>query len=73
MRLSLNLVQAAAIPYRQIPKHLSGHRVLLVGGAGFIGHNLAIELRQLGTETMVLDNLSENSRGDNYYSAKGKR
>ncbi|MHC8509138.1 MAG: NAD-dependent epimerase/dehydratase family protein [Rhodospirillales bacterium] len=36
-------------------------RVMLVGGAGFIGHNLALELRRYGAETMVIDNLMLNN------------
>lgn len=40
---------------------LAGHRLLLVGGAGFIGHNLALELARLGVETMVVDNLAINN------------
>ena len=40
---------------------LRDHRVLLVGGAGFIGHNLALELRRNGIETMSLDNLMANN------------
>jgi len=37
--------------------------VILVGGAGFIGHNLAIRLKQLGAQVTVLDSLMVN----NYY------
>lgn len=51
--------------------HLSGdisdERLMLVGGAGFIGHNLAIGLREIGVETMVVDNLMVNSLIDNVY------
>jgi nucleoside-diphosphate-sugar epimerase len=47
---------------------LAGERVMLVGGAGFIGHNLALELRGIGVETMVVDNLMWNSVIDNLYS-----
>ena len=48
-------------------KKLAGERVMLVGGAGFIGHNLALELRRMGVETMVVDNLMVNSLIDNVY------
>ena len=46
---------------------LSGERVLLVGGAGFIGHNLALELRSIGVETMVFDNLMWNNIVESLY------
>lgn len=34
-------------------------RVLLTGGAGFIGSHLAVRLQQMGHEVVVLDNLAE--------------
>lgn len=40
---------------------LQGRRFLLVGGAGFIGHNLALRLREHGAEVAVLDNLMVNN------------
>lgn len=40
---------------------LKHQRVMLVGGAGFIGHHLALELRRYGVETMVVDNLMLNN------------
>lgn len=46
---------------------LQGEKVLLVGGAGFIGHNLALGLRALGIETVVADNLMVNSLIENLY------
>ena len=55
------------IPYTDIAKKLADARVILVGGAGFIGHNLALELRSLGVETMVVDNLMVNNLVDNVY------
>ena len=54
-------------PYSSLGKKLSGERVMLVGGAGFIGHNLALELRRMGVETMVTDNLMVNSLIENVY------
>ncbi len=51
-----------------IKEKLGGERVLLVGGAGFIGHNLALGLREIGVETMVVDNLMVNSIVDNVYN-----
>ena len=41
--------------------NLKGSRILLVGGAGFIGHNLALTLRHNGAEVMVADNLMHNN------------
>jgi nucleoside-diphosphate-sugar epimerase len=42
---------------------LKGKRVALIGGAGFIGHNLALELQRLGAEPHVLDGLQVNNLG----------
>ena len=39
---------------------LSGRRVALVGGAGFIGHNLALALKERGAEVVVIDGLEVN-------------
>jgi nucleoside-diphosphate-sugar epimerase len=47
------------IPYESLS--LEGQRVLLVGGAGFIGHNLALGLRKKNAEVMVYDNLQINN------------
>jgi dTDP-L-rhamnose 4-epimerase len=38
-------------------------RILITGGAGFIGSNLALELKGRGHEVTVLDNLSEQIHG----------
>ncbi len=40
---------------------LDGERVMLVGGAGFIGHHLALALRAKGAEVMVVDNMQINN------------
>ncbi len=42
---------------------LSQQRIALIGGAGFIGHNLALELRRLGAEPHVIDGLQVNNLG----------
>lgn len=52
-------------------------RVLITGGAGFIGSNLALQLVALGYEVTVLDNLSPQIHGDAsssslYRSIQGK-
>ena len=40
---------------------LNGKRVMLVGGAGFIGHNLALELRRRGADVAIVDSLQVNN------------
>ena len=40
---------------------LDGQRVMLVGGAGFIGHHLALECRRKGAEVLVVDNMQINN------------
>lgn len=43
-------------------------KILLVGGCGFIGHNLALELSKCGHEPIIVDSLSIN----NIYSLDNK-
>ncbi|NRA15621.1 MAG: NAD(P)-dependent oxidoreductase [Oceanospirillaceae bacterium] len=38
-----------------------GQKVLLIGGAGFIGHNLALELRRQGVDVDIADGFRVNS------------
>ena len=40
---------------------VAGKRIALVGGAGFIGHSLALQLKELGAEVEVIDGLSVNN------------
>ncbi len=42
-------------------KDIKGMRVALIGGAGFIGHNLAVALREAGAQVSVIDGLSVNN------------
>ena len=42
------------------PTTLAGRRVALIGGAGFIGHNLALALKERGAEVEVIDGLEVN-------------
>ena len=41
--------------------NLTGRRIALIGGAGFIGHNLAIYLQQRGAKVFIIDNLGVNN------------
>jgi nucleoside-diphosphate-sugar epimerase len=41
--------------------NLQGKRIALVGGAGFVGHHLALALSTLGAHVSVIDNLSVNN------------
>lgn len=47
--------------------NLKGKRIAIVGGAGFIGHNLALELKSLGAIPHVIDGLQVNNLG--YYTS----
>lgn len=40
---------------------LNGRRIALVGGAGFIGHNLALTLKRRGAAVEVIDSLQVNN------------
>ena len=40
---------------------ISKKKILLVGGCGFIGHNLALYLSKLGHEPVIVDSLSINN------------
>ncbi len=45
------------------PIDLAGKRVALIGGAGFIGHNLALSLVRAGADVHCVDGLQVNSLG----------
>ncbi|NJO19459.1 MAG: NAD(P)-dependent oxidoreductase [Spirulinaceae cyanobacterium RM2_2_10] len=47
---------------------LHGRKVLIIGGAGFIGHNLALALAQQGADVEIVDGLQVNNLGA--YAAK---
>lgn len=40
---------------------LANKRVALIGGAGFIGHNVALKLKAMGAEVVIVDSLSVNN------------
>ncbi|MEZ4372064.1 MAG: NAD(P)-dependent oxidoreductase [Polyangiaceae bacterium] len=48
---------------------MKGRRVALVGGAGFIGHNLALKLKSMGADVSVIDGLEVNNLL--YFSGRG--
>ena len=40
---------------------LQGRRITLIGGSGFIGHNLALKLKEVGAEVSIVDSLMVNN------------
>ena len=40
---------------------MKNKKILLVGGCGFIGHNLALYLKKLGAQPVIVDSLSVNN------------
>ncbi|MCB9721111.1 MAG: NAD(P)-dependent oxidoreductase [Candidatus Omnitrophica bacterium] len=40
---------------------LNGKKVCLIGGAGFIGHNMALHLKEHGAEVAIIDGLNVNN------------
>jgi len=40
---------------------IKDRRIVLIGGAGFIGHNLALRLKELGAEVSIIDGLQINN------------
>lgn len=61
-----NLVEEFQVKSEQFSS-LLGKRVAIVGGAGFIGHHLALHLQRIGAESHVIDGLQVNNLG--YYSS----
>lgn len=43
--------------------NLKGKKIALIGGAGFIGHNLALKLVELGADVHIIDSLQVNNLG----------
>jgi nucleoside-diphosphate-sugar epimerase len=48
---------------------LAGKKVVIIGGAGFIGHNMALKMKSLGVDVSVVDSLGVN----NYYAIERER
>ena len=46
-----------------LKKYLSGKRIAIIGGAGFIGHNLALKLKQNHAIPFIIDGLQVNNLG----------
>ena len=42
-------------------KSVQGQRIVLIGGAGFIGHNMALALKKLGATVAIIDSLQVNN------------
>ena len=42
-------------------ENVNGRKIALIGGAGFIGHNLALHLHSLGAEVSLIDSLQVNN------------
>ena len=40
---------------------MNNKKILLVGGCGFIGHNLAINLKKMGADPVIVDSLAVNN------------
>ena len=40
---------------------MNSKKILLVGGCGFIGHNLALKLGAIGHKPFIVDSLSVNN------------
>ena len=61
MRYVASAFKQAVLEFDIVMLSFKDHRVLLVGGAGFIGHNLAIKLKELGAEVAIIDGLQVNN------------
>lgn len=42
-------------------KDIKGRKIVLIGGGGFIGHNLALELKKRGADVSIIDSLQINN------------
>ena len=40
---------------------IKNKKILIIGGAGFIGHNLAIKLKSLKAKVVIVDGLKINN------------
>lgn len=44
-----------------IMKKIAGQKITLIGGGGFIGHNIALALHELGAQVDIIDSLQVNN------------
>lgn len=51
-------------------QNIKGKKILIMGGAGFIGHNLALKIKDLGGLPFVTDGLQVNNLG--YYTSQNE-
>ncbi len=49
---------------------MNGKKITLIGGAGFIGHNLAIHLKNRGADVSIIDSLQVNNLASFSVSSK---
>ena len=40
---------------------IKNRRIVLIGGAGFIGHNMALRFKELGADVSIIDSLYINN------------
>ncbi len=52
---------------------LKGRTIALIGGAGFIGHNLALALKQHGADPHVIDGFQVNNLGALHELGRGSQ
>ncbi len=48
----------------EVPRTLKGRKIALIGGAGFIGHHLALALAAKGANVEIIDNMQVNNLGE---------
>ena len=53
--------------------NLRGRSIVLIGGAGFIGHHLALKTKELGADVHVVDKLLNKGVGALYTMFAGQR
>lgn len=40
-------------------KKVKNRKIMVIGGAGFIGHNLSLKLKKLGAKVLIVDALEK--------------
>lgn len=54
-------INSGTAEYAMQPTTLQNKKIVLIGGAGFIGHHLALYLSKLGAEVSIVDSLQVNN------------